>query len=866
MVGVLPDHSNPRRAKRPELFILRIKIMKNPLIKAKSIYVFTIIILLAGTAAFADYDKDQVIEPTPVVRDVIVTGVAFEDLNGNGKRDAGEKGLENVWITDSGKIQPTKADGSYRLEIHVDEYRMVHITLPAGYKLTSPRYHLIGQDDTATEYNFDFALQPDPISLERNFPFVVTADSQFASARQGALLKANFKQINEDTSKPRFHITAGDLTLTGWKREWDWYADAKSVFTIPNYEAFGGHGGNYGFQLEVKEGSRKKGYLHHFNIYCGPSWHSFNYGGRHFIIFNNHGYYYTEDTKQRQKDWLKAEYDMLEPGTEIVFISHYANHYDDWRDKFKIVAHFYGHYHDSRLYYHKGTPYMCQNGFRGMDWGVFNNMMRLCRFEDDKLITDQRVMEQYNRLEIINPPLAGEVAQGKIPLRILAYNTSTRVKKVDVCLSSANKETSIKVEQLGQWTWGTTWDTTKVKPGLYTLKVNVTDDTGQSWSKESPLLVKKGQPAKAKPGQDWPSLFKSYKELRTTKTAIKPPLELVWSARNDGRNQMCTSPIVYRKRVYVGAQNTDTGNPRPMLSCFDAATGKLIWKKLINATVYHTPAAAKGRVFVSDGQGGVHAFDWKNGKLLWKIDTGFYNKGPVMLDGDNIIVSKKRADFVIIDQKTGEIVKEFKKQGGKFSMGTPYPDGDILYLAMTGQTRAINRITGEEIWKVKKSKLAGGDVSTPILHDGVLYQTGRSKTLAFDVIKGELKWKADTETNSHAVSTPTVSNGVLYSGGRDFLAIDIKTGNEIWRYESKLPNEGKVNRSERAGGSSSCLVSGDVLYYASDEGYIYAFDKKTGKELWKYNLGMPIKSSPVVSGNMYFITDWDGNLHAFVGK
>jgi hypothetical protein len=39
-----------------------------------------------------------------------------------------------------------------------------------------------------------------------------------------------------------------------------------------------------------------------------------------------------------------------------------------------------------------------------------------------------------------------------------------------------------------------------------------------------------------------------------------------------------------------------------------------------------------------------------------------------------------------------------------------------------------------------------------------------------------------------------------------------------------------------------------------------------GKELWSYRMGLPLKSWPAASGNTLHVSDYDGNLRAFVSR
>ena len=57
----------------------------------------------------------------------------------------------------------------------------------------------------------------------------------------------------------------------------------------------------------------------------------------------------------------------------------------------------------------------------------------------------------------------------------------------------------------------------------------------------------------------------------------------------------------------------------------------------------------------------------------------------------------------------------------------------------------------------------------------------------------------------------------------------------------------------------------NIVIGGQKSGQVVGIDPDTGEVLWRYNLGVPIKGSPVVSGNALYVCDWDGNLYCFVG-
>ena len=79
-------------------------------------------------------------------------------------------------------------------------------------------------------------------------------------------------------------------------------------------------------------------------------------------------------------------------------------------------------------------------------------------------------------------------------------------------------------------------------------------------------------------------------------------------------------------------------------------------------------------------------------------------------------------------------------------------------------------------------------------------------------------------------------DGVLYVGSDDnhVYALSAATGTELWRFET-----GDIVRSSPA-------VAGGVVYVGSDDNHLYALDAETGAELWRHGTGSPVQYSPVV--------------------
>jgi len=105
-------------------------------------------------------------------------------------------------------------------------------------------------------------------------------------------------------------------------------------------------------------------------------------------------------------------------------------------------------------------------------------------------------------------------------------------------------------------------------------------------------------------------------------------------------------------------------------------------------------------------------------------------------------------------------------------------------------------------------------------------------------------------------SAPLVNNGVMFvsTPNNQVLAIDAKTGNELWRYRSARPTGARVPHDTNRG----VALFGDKVYVALGEAVLVALNAKTGKEVWKTTVGdnqagYYISLAPLVAGGKIMV-------------
>jgi alcohol dehydrogenase (cytochrome c) len=83
---------------------------------------------------------------------------------------------------------------------------------------------------------------------------------------------------------------------------------------------------------------------------------------------------------------------------------------------------------------------------------------------------------------------------------------------------------------------------------------------------------------------------------------------------------------------------------------------------------------------------------------------------------------------------------------------------------------------------------------------------------------------------------PLVYDGIMYVTGSysRMWAIDVKTGQEMWQYDARLP-EGILPCCDVV--NRGAAIYGDLVYFGTLDAKLVALDRKTGKVVWKTELG-----------------------------
>jgi outer membrane protein assembly factor BamB len=297
------------------------------------------------------------------------------------------------------------------------------------------------------------------------------------------------------------------------------------------------------------------------------------------------------------------------------------------------------------------------------------------------------------------------------------------------------------------------------------------------------------------------------------------------------------------------------------------------WRTPVNAG-YAGPAVAGGRVFLTDSRRikanqameRALALDEQTGRVLWtkEWETNYsglqlvYAIGPratPTVDGDRVYVLGAMGNLLAIDVATGRViwqkdyVKDFNASVPTWGMaGAPLVDGDRLICLVGGEPDgkviALNKHTGEEIWRALSSD------TEPGYNQPIIVEAGGARQLilfhpkgisSLDPVSGKVFWDFDhTVQMGIVVATPVQSGPFLFFtsqyGGARMLRLDDQrpAASLVWGGPGEQ-DAGMTHDTPDTVNSviSTPVVDGGYVYGLDNDGQLRCLDAATGKLVWK---------------------------------
>lgn len=284
-------------------------------------------------------------------------------------------------------------------------------------------------------------------------------------------------------------------------------------------------------------------------------------------------------------------------------------------------------------------------------------------------------------------------------------------------------------------------------------------------------------------------------------------------------------------------------NRDKLLTFRDPATAAVeTSSSLVQYGVNSPPVVANGRVFVTTFIE-VLCFDAESGKRLWRgPEMNGIMACPTVSDG-TVLINTGGFDGVqpqlrAFNAASGEELWTYKTSGE--SRSVPAVGETQAFISSTGGLHAIDLMSGKERFVLEEAAHDNG--ATPVVHDGTVYAINADGTLvAADTTDGTVRWRFTVSSETYPPNVPpVVSDGVVYTHSESgVVALDATDGSTVATSQVTAWPDGLV---------------GDVLYVSGD-GTVSALDAASGLDtLWSLETEGGKTSPDSAEIGIYYVT------------
>ncbi len=351
-------------------------------------------------------------------------------------------------------------------------------------------------------------------------------------------------------------------------------------------------------------------------------------------------------------------------------------------------------------------------------------------------------------------------------------------------------------------------------------------------------------------------------------TSASPPTK--WSATENMKWQLdlpgpgSSSPIIVGDRIYLtcfsgyGEKQDRSGESTSLkhhVVCIDRKKGEILWDREIPSAIEGepsmmqlkehgfaspTPVTDGKTLYVYFGKTGALALDLDGGEILWHVKLGKfeYEEGEDPL-GE---ARPRQPDGTPVSMRWG-------------AGSSPLLCDDLVVINAatdSDSVRAIDRKTGNLVWKRSSPRFEGSSVSPQVVGKGddrLIVMTLAGEVWGLEIEDGALRWKIETKTSTGMVPTPVADDDVVYTFGGEGDAFAIRFGKDV-KDDDRVAWKGK-----NVGIPSPVLVDGEI-FLVDSRGMGSLLDATTGET--KTHKRLPgrtggVYASPAIAGDKLYV-------------
>jgi len=339
-----------------------------------------------------------------------------------------------------------------------------------------------------------------------------------------------------------------------------------------------------------------------------------------------------------------------------------------------------------------------------------------------------------------------------------------------------------------------------------------------------------------------------------------------------------SSPVVVGKRVYVHSRQDEN----EVASCFDLDTGKQMWRDsyptpytMNPAAVSHgkgpksTPVVSAGKLYTLGISGVLSCHDAASGKVLWRREFSKVTKGTSPLYGtamspivdQGLVIAhvggQDSGMLSAFDANTGEVRWSWSGDGPGYASPIVAEFNGVRQIVTQTQKYivGVKASSGILLWEIPFETEYVQNIVTPVVYKQTLILSGIDKgVFAINVVLRGSKWVTEQVWQNQEVSmymsSPVVVGDYIYGFSHkrkgQFFCLDARNGKTLW------------TTNGREGDNAAIVAAGQLLFMLTDgaELVLARSDPKQFELVKKYTVAdSPTWAHPVIIGKTILVKD-----------
>ena len=384
-----------------------------------------------------------------------------------------------------------------------------------------------------------------------------------------------------------------------------------------------------------------------------------------------------------------------------------------------------------------------------------------------------------------------------------------------------------------------------------------------------PLSVARDWPQWRGPGRD--GIISSF----TPPAAWPDKLKTIWKVQAGIGH---SSPVVAGNRVYLLSRQEES----EVATCFDLDTGKIMWRdsypvayEMNPAAVTHgkgpksTPVVSEDKLYTLGIAGVLSCYDAATGKVRWRKEFSKQFKttspdfgtatSPMVWNGLVIahVGGSDSGALMAFDGATGEVKWSWNGDGPGYASPVIVEIGGTTQIVTQTQKSIAGFAaqTGALLWQIPFETEYTQNIVTPAVYKQTLILSGIDKgTMSIQPVKRGNKWETErvwyNPDVSMYMSSPVVTGDYVFGFSHkrkgQFFCVDARTGKTLW------------TDTGRDGDNAAIVGTGQYLFFLTDSADLVVVqnDPKQFGVVKKYSVAQsPTWAHPAIVGDRVLIKD-----------